>query len=87
MLSHLKMPSSYTPSQKGAIAQFVGFTQVKDSVAAKVGFGCPYVEQQNPLLASGVKIPSEPCYRAKHKLIPYVRKAIKEPWLERRAGR
>jgi len=29
------MPS-YTPSQKAAIAQFVGFTQAKDSVAAKV---------------------------------------------------
>ena len=30
------MPSSYTPQQKGLIAQFVGFTSVKDSVAAKV---------------------------------------------------
>ncbi|KAK3166724.1 hypothetical protein OEA41_009849 [Lepraria neglecta] len=29
------MPSSYTPQQKGAIAQFVGFTSTKDSVAAK----------------------------------------------------
>ena len=36
MLKKLKMPSSYTSSQKNAIAQFVGFTQVKDSVAAKV---------------------------------------------------
>ena len=32
---HASMPS-YNPSQKAAIAQFVGFTQAKDSVAAKV---------------------------------------------------
>lgn len=30
------MPSAYSAVQKGAIAQFVGFTQAKDSVAAKV---------------------------------------------------
>ena len=36
MLKRIKMPSSYTPSQKSAISQFVGFTQVKDSLAAKV---------------------------------------------------
>lgn len=36
MLDRLKMPSAYTPSQKGAIAQFVSFTSTKDSVAAKV---------------------------------------------------
>ena len=30
------MPSAYTASQKAAIAQFVGFTSAKDSVAAKV---------------------------------------------------
>ncbi|KAL6721724.1 Scaffold-type E3 ligase [Lecanora helva] len=29
------MPSTYTSSQKAAISQFVGFTSVKDSVAAK----------------------------------------------------
>ena len=43
------MPASYTPQQKAAIAQFVGFTSTKDSVAAKVrsdldrpslGFAC-----------------------------------------------
>ncbi|MDI1489289.1 MAG: hypothetical protein OHK93_008567 [Ramalina farinacea] len=32
------MPSAHTPTQKAAIAQFVGFTQVKDSVAAKTVF-------------------------------------------------
>ncbi len=31
------MPAAYTPSQKASIAQFVGFTQAKDSAAAKVG--------------------------------------------------
>ena len=30
------MPPAYTPSQRGAIAQFVSFTSVKESVAAKV---------------------------------------------------
>lgn len=29
------MPAAYSPSQKAAIAQFVGFTQTKDSAAAK----------------------------------------------------
>jgi len=36
MLDHFRMPSSYTPSQKAAIAQFAGFTSTKDSAAAKV---------------------------------------------------
>lgn len=36
MLDRLKMPSAYTPSQKGAIAQFTSVTAAKDSVAAKV---------------------------------------------------
>lgn len=30
------MPPAYTPTQKGAIAQFVSFTSTKDSVAARV---------------------------------------------------
>lgn len=35
---HAKMPPPYTSSQRSAIAQFVGFTQSKESVAAKVSW-------------------------------------------------
>ncbi|KAL8793961.1 MAG: hypothetical protein Q9195_003474 [Heterodermia aff. obscurata] len=40
------MPPAYSPSQKGAIAQFVGFTQTKDSIAAKVSQLCLHSEKQ-----------------------------------------
>ena len=53
MLSHLKMPSSYTSSQKGAIAQFVGFTQVKDSVAAKVSSDTYLIRHHSPSGGAG----------------------------------
>ena len=39
------MPPAYTPSQKSAIAQFVSFTSVKESVAAKVSLWTLSVHQ------------------------------------------
>ena len=44
MLKRIKMPSAYSSSQKQAISSFVGSTQVKDSVAAKVSLATFNVE-------------------------------------------
>ena len=47
------MPPAYTPSQRSAIAQFVSFTSVKESAAAKVSYDpvlscCPLIWGQLP---------------------------------------
>ena len=57
------MPPPYSASQRSAIAQFVGFTQAKDSVAAKVRG--PFVFQVNcgdyPCRGKEWQIMAEPC--------------------------
>ncbi|MCJ1388146.1 Scaffold-type E3 ligase [Xylographa bjoerkii] len=62
------MPPAYTPSQKSAIAQFVSFTSVKESVAAKVSFDSQLLHQDT--LAKGAIIslvtPAAPPFWQEH---------------------